>query len=101
MEEVALRVLAGDGRRVVVRGDNQVVDPGLGEGGVEEGAGVSQAEAADEARIHDESISPAHRIAQLAASLDEEDCCRGHLSSTEERNKYHVSAAFLQHQRAV
>ena len=54
-----------------MRGDDNVVLVGLGLQGVEERPRVGQAKVLDKIGVCDKAVSPAHRIAQLAVSLDE------------------------------
>ena len=70
---VLLGALTGDGRWVVVGGDDDVVLVGLGLEGVEEGLGVGQAKLLDQVGVCDKAISPAHCISQLAHTLNEEE----------------------------
>ena len=70
---VLLEALTGNGRWVVVGGDDDVVLVGLGLEGVEEGLGVGQAKVLDQVGVRDKAISPAHCISQLAHTLNEEE----------------------------
>ena len=53
-------------------GDDNVVLVGLGLHSVEEWPRIGQAKVLDKIGVCDKAVPPAHRIAQLATSLDEE-----------------------------
>ena len=66
-----------------MRRDDHLVGVGAGQHGVEEGLGVSQTVLRNHDWVRHKPVTPAHGEPQLAAALDEEQRCRGHLQSSE------------------
>ena len=63
----------GDGGRVVVGGDDHVVEVGLGEKGGEEFVGVGQAICGNDGWVSHKAVPPAHGVRQLTTSLNKEE----------------------------
>ena len=61
-----------DGGRVVVWGDDHIVQVGLGQQGLEERVWIRQPIGCNDALVCDESIPPAHGVGQLTAPFNEE-----------------------------